>query len=165
MWLHLTAWLLFSLITIVFWGLMGLLQKLSTNWISADAVFIWSRFGFLPVLVWFLVTTSFRNLGAADYALGAMVGVTNALGAWFLYASLASGAKASVAVPLTSLYPLLTILLAVAILHERPKALQWVGIVLAMVSGYLLSLGSTTSDVDAPSNSSDAIAANAHDAG
>jgi drug/metabolite transporter (DMT)-like permease len=107
-------------------------------------VFIWSRFGFLPVLLWFLATTSFHNLGAKEFAIGIAVGVTNALGAWYLYASLESGAKASVAIPLTSLYPLLTVLLAVVILGERPKILQWIGIALALIAGFLMSLGSSS---------------------
>src|SRR5579872_6921449 len=135
-------WVIFSLATIVFWGIMGLLQKLSTNWISADSVFIWSRLGYIPVLVWLLVITSLHNLTVRDVGLGVLVGLTNGLGAWYLYASLENGAKASVAVPLTSLYPLLTVLLAVAFLREHPKPLQWVGIGLAIVAGVLMSFES-----------------------
>ena len=57
-----SEWATFSLVTIGLWGVMGLLQKLSTNRISADAVFIWSRIGYLPVLLWFLTMTSFHHL-------------------------------------------------------------------------------------------------------
>jgi bacterial/archaeal transporter family protein len=135
-------WVIFSLATIGFWGIMGLLQKLSTNWISADSVFIWSRVGYLPVLAWLLVTTSLHNLSLEDVGLGILVGLTNGLGAWYLYASLENGAQASVAVPLTSLYPLLTVLLAVGFLREHPKPLQWVGIGVAIVAGVLMSFES-----------------------
>ena len=158
-----SEWVIFSLATIGLWGVMGLLQKLSTNRISADDVFIWSRIGFLPILVWFLKTTSFHNLGAKEFAIGTAVGVTNALGAWCLYASLESGAKASVAIPLTSLYPLLTVLLAVMILGERPKFLQWIGIALALLAGYLMSLGSSSQKVEAVPASSPTLASSSYD--
>jgi bacterial/archaeal transporter family protein len=143
-------WIIFSLATIFFWGVMGLLQKLSTNWISADSVFVWSRVGYLLLVLWLLIATSMHNLGARDILIGIAAGVTNGLGAWYLYASLQSGAKASVAIPLTSLYPLLTVLLAVVILGERPKSLQWVGIGLALVAGVLMSLESPKRIEDTP---------------
>jgi bacterial/archaeal transporter family protein len=158
-----SEWVTFSLATIGLWGIMGLLQKLSTNRISADAVFIWSRIGYLPILVWFLIVTSFHNLGAREYAIGIAVGVTNGLGAWYLYASLESGAPASVAIPLTSLYPLLTVLLAVAFLGERPKLLQWVGIALAMLAGHLMSLGSSSPRVEAKAESNSTPAFGSHE--
>ena len=145
-----SEWIIFSVATILFWGVMGLLQKLSTNWMSADSVFVWSRVGYLLLLLWLLVTTSVHNLSARDVVIGLMAGVTNGLGAWYLYASLQSGAKASVAVPLTSLYPLLTVLLAVVILGERPKILQWAGIGLAVVAGVLMSLESPKRIDDTP---------------
>ena len=143
-----SEWTTFSLVTIGLWGVMGLLQKLSTNRISADAVFIWSRIGYLPILLWFLTMTSFHGLRAREFAIGVAVGVTNGLGAWCLYASLERGGKASVAIPLTSLYPLLTVLLAVLFLGERPKILQWIGIALALLGGYLMSLGSFSPKVE-----------------
>ena len=132
-------WVTFSLAAVVFWGIMGLLQKLSTNYISADSVLIWDRVGYLVLLPWLLGTAYFNNIGPRDVLVGTLVGITNSLGAWFLYASLESGAKASIAVPLTSLYPLLTVLLAVLFLGEKPKPLQWLGIALALVAGVLMS--------------------------
>jgi bacterial/archaeal transporter family protein len=133
-------WVMLSLLAVVLWGIVGLLQKLSTNYITADAVLIWDRIGYLPLLPWLVATTSLRSLGSRDFLIGILDGITNSLGAWFLYASLESGAKASVAVPLTSLYPLLTVILAVVFLGERVSPLQWVGIGLAVVAGVLMSL-------------------------
>ena len=50
-----------------------------------------------------------------------------------------SGAKASIAVPLTSTYPCLTLLLAITFLAERLTAIQWTGIVLALAAAALMS--------------------------
>jgi drug/metabolite transporter (DMT)-like permease len=42
-------------------------------------------------------------------------------------------------VPLTSLYPLVTLILAFVVLGERLTALQTAGVVLALAAGVLLS--------------------------
>jgi transporter family protein len=140
-------WLMLSLVAIVLWGIVGLLQKVTTNRISADAVLIWDRIGYvviLPLLVINTRLTRLNNLGAEDIFIGTMDGITNSLGALFLYMSLESGAKASIAVPLTALYPLLTVLLAVGLLGERVKPLHWLGIILAIVAGILMSIETPT---------------------
>ncbi len=46
-----------SLIAVVLWGIVGLLQKVTTNYITADAVLIWDRVGYLCLLPWLLATT------------------------------------------------------------------------------------------------------------
>jgi transporter family protein len=129
-----------TLIAVVLWGVVGLLQKVTTNYITADAVLIWDRVGYLCLLPWLLATTSLSNLGSGDLLIGTLAGIANSLGAWFLYASLESGAKASIAVPLTSLYPLLTVLMAMGLLGEKVKPLQWFGIALALIAGILMTL-------------------------
>jgi transporter family protein len=70
---------------------------------------------------------------------GLIAGAVNGLGNWAVFACLEKGAKASVAIPLTALYPLCTIVLATAFLKERPTVLQWLGIALAVVGGAMLS--------------------------
>jgi bacterial/archaeal transporter family protein len=132
-------WMSFSLIAVALWGVVGLLQKIATNHISADSVLIWDRVGYLVLLPWFLGSTQLQNMSSGNLIIGILAGTTNGLGAWFLYKCLESGANASIAVPLTSLYPLLTVMLAVVFLGERPRPLQWIGIALAMVAGALMS--------------------------
>jgi bacterial/archaeal transporter family protein len=129
-----------SLVAVVLWGIVGLLQKVTTNYITADAVLIWDRVGYLCLLPWLLATTSLSNLGSRDLLIGTLAGIANSLGAWFLYVSLESGAKASIAVPLTSLYPLLTVLMAMVFLGEKVRPLQWSGIALALIAGILMTL-------------------------
>jgi drug/metabolite transporter (DMT)-like permease len=61
------------------------------------------------------------------------------LAAWFLFAAFEKGAKASVAIPLTALYPLVTIGLAFVFLSERLTSLEWVGVLLALGGAAMLS--------------------------
>jgi bacterial/archaeal transporter family protein len=133
-------WVPLSILAVVLWGIVGLLQKITTNYSSPDAVLIWDRVGCLALVPWLLATTSLSHLGSRAFLIGTLDGIANSLGAWFLYSALRSGAKASVVVPLTALYPLLTVLLAVGFLGEKLKPLQWCGVSLALVAAVLMSI-------------------------
>jgi bacterial/archaeal transporter family protein len=95
--------------------------------------------GFFLILPWFPRGPDFFSLGWRDALIGILGGITNGMGSWFLFASLEAGAKASVAIPLTALYPLITILFATLFLAETLTSMQWVGIALALVGGVMLS--------------------------
>jgi transporter family protein len=132
------SWFLYALVTVVSWGAVGLLQKLGTNRISSRSVLVWLSVGFL-LLIPFLPFSQLSELSPYLLFIGVLSGFLNALGAWFLFLSLESGAKASVAVPLTGLFPIITIVLGVSILGERPSSLEWVGVACALLGGVLLS--------------------------
>jgi len=138
-------WMYFSLIAVVLWGVVGVLQKLGTNRISADSLLIWLMVGYLLLLPWLVWNVDSSQLGTEEIAVGILAGITNGLGAWFLFAALEKGAKASIAVPLTALNPIVTILLALALLTERLTAIQSLGVILAIVAGVLVSYEKNTS--------------------
>jgi transporter family protein len=144
------VWLPYSLIALALWGVVGLLQKLGTNRVSAHSLFVWLTIGFAMLLPFFMAGSRILEMTAADLGFGLMVGLTNALGSWFLFAALEKGAKASVAIPLTALYPLITALLAVALLGERLGGRQWVGLGLAIVAGVLLSYETPEQPAETP---------------
>jgi transporter family protein len=133
------VWLPYSLVALALWGVVGLLQKLGTNRVSAHSLFVWLTIGFGLLLPLFASSSRLASIPARDLAFGLLVGLTNALGSWFLFAALEQGAKASVAIPLTALYPLVTAVLAVALLDERLSGRQWAGLALAILAGVLLS--------------------------
>jgi transporter family protein len=132
-------WVYYSLLSILFWGFVGLFQKLGASRISADSLLVWLMAGYILTLPYLLATDDIFSLSSRDIFIGVLGGITNGLGSWFLFAALENGAKASVAIPLTALYPLLTILLAVVFLAERLTPLQGVGILFAIVAGVLIS--------------------------
>lgn len=132
-------WMTYAGVAIVLWGVNGLFMKLGTNCVSARSMVIWVTVGFLiflPFVWWF---TSLSGLSAMIITAGLLGGAVNGLGNWAVFASLEKGAKASVAIPLTALYPLFTVMLATAFLKERPTSLQWLGIALALAGGAMLS--------------------------
>jgi transporter family protein len=67
-------------------------------------------------------------------------GALNGLGAWTSFRALESGGKASIVISLISLYPLLTVALAVILLGERLTWMQTAGAVVAISAAILLSL-------------------------
>jgi transporter family protein len=132
-------WVGLSAVTMLFWGLVGLLQKLGTNRISARSLLVWLTVGFVLFVPWLAWHSGGFAISLRDALVGVAAGLANGLGSWFLFRSLERGAKASVAIPLTALYPLVTIALATTLLSERLAARQWLGIALAVAGGVALS--------------------------
>src|ERR1700693_693099 len=114
-------------------------MKLGTNRVSARSMVIWVTAGFVALLPFLWTTTTLSDLSTRMIFVGLIAGTVNGLGNWAVFACLEKGAKASVAIPLTALYPLCTIVLATAFLRERPTSLQWIGIALAVAGGAMLS--------------------------
>jgi bacterial/archaeal transporter family protein len=133
------SWMYYSFLVIILWGIVGLFQKLGTNRASPLSLVIWLTVGYGLLLPWLLPDSNLLGLTWGDFLIGVLGGITNGLGVWALFASLETGAKASVAVPLTALNPVITIMLALAFLGERLTRLQWIGISLAILAGVLIS--------------------------
>src|SRR5580765_7350075 len=132
-------WIIYAGVAILLWGVNGLFMKLGTNRISARSMVIWVTTGFVVLLPWMWKMTSLAGLSTKVLMVGLIAGAVNGLGNWAVFACLEKGAKASVAIPLTALYPLCTVALATVFLRERPTPLQWLGIALAVAGGALLS--------------------------
>jgi transporter family protein len=80
------------------------------------------------------------GLGTTVVVCSVAGGALNGLGAWTSFRALESGGKASIVISLISLFPLLTVGLAVTLLHERLTWMQGAGAVVAIVAAILLSL-------------------------
>jgi bacterial/archaeal transporter family protein len=132
-------WMVFASFAIVLWGVNGLFMKLGTNRVSARSMVIWVTAGFVVLLPFLWARTTLSGISTRMIFVGLIAGAVNGLGNWAVFACLEKGAKASVAIPLTALYPLCTVVLATVFLKERPSALQWLGIALALAGGAMLS--------------------------
>lgn len=135
------VWLTFAIVALVLWGITGVTQKLSTNRISSERSFLW--------FCWAMVALSGAVLVVArpHWGLARVVvlcsiagGALNGLGAWTSFRALESGGKASIVISLVSLYPLLTVVLAVLILGERLTGMQTAGAMTAIAAAILLSM-------------------------
>ena len=133
------AWLFFSILVMVAWGVTGIFQKLSTNYISAGSTLILLVIGSFLIQPWVMpeVPLSSYSLRAVIY--GLLSGLMNALGAWGLFEAMKLGGTASVVTVFTALYPLPVVLLSPLLFHEKVTALQGAGIVCAFIAVVLLS--------------------------
>ncbi len=132
-------WFLYSLVTMLLWGGWGVVSKPLSTTLSPWQVQCLSSLGLLPVLV-VLAARQFRNLKFEIWSwrralLPAFTGgVISSVGNLACYQALAAGGKAAAVIPLTSLYPLVTIILARRVLKERLNAVQWGGIVASLAA-------------------------------
>jgi transporter family protein len=131
----------FAAVALVFWGITGVTQKLATNRISSTLSFVWFAYAILAISAILAVSVPIQWHLRTGIAVAAIAGgVLNGLGALTSFTALESGGKASVVISLISLYPLVTVFLAVALLHERVTPTQGFGVVLAIAAAILLSL-------------------------
>jgi bacterial/archaeal transporter family protein len=136
-------WLLFSIAALVLWGITGVTQKLSTNRISSERSFLWFCWAMMALSAAVLVfAPPHSRLGTLAVVCSITGGALNGLGAWTSFRALESGGKASIVISLISLYPLLTVLLAVLLLGERLTIRQTAGAIVAIAAAILLSLES-----------------------
>ena len=135
------GWLVFAAIALVFWGITGITQKLSTNHISSELSFIWFAYAMIVISVVLATTVPMHyHVRPLIFWLAVAGGTLNGLGALTSFAALESGGKASIVISLISLYPLVTVAFAVTVLHEQLTLVQVLGIVLAISAAILLSM-------------------------
>jgi transporter family protein len=136
-----SAWMSLSVLTVFLCGLWGLESKFIVERISPLMNQVIFPLGFLPALIFVLFSKNVRK--ASDPLRGGfwafLTGILGGTGNIAFCGSLASGGKAAVVVPLVGLTPLVTVILAALWLKESVTWIQIVGLVLALVSIYLLS--------------------------
>jgi transporter family protein len=134
------TWFWFSTVGLVFFGITGVTQKLSTNYISFELSLLWFCVAMIAVSVAIVIFVpldwSFSTPIVAWAALG---GLLNGLGALTSFAAFAKGGKASIVTPIINLFPLVTIGGAWLFLGEKLTKTQIAGIVFAVLAIVFLS--------------------------
>lgn len=131
----LSGWLAFAMVPVALWGVGGLLQKVSTNDVSGELSTLWFLLAFIPVGMVLIVLEPLRGtLPARDWLATIAMGFLFGLGNLAVLQAFAREGKASIITPLTGLYPLVSIPVAIIFLGEKVTSREWVGISLALVS-------------------------------
>jgi bacterial/archaeal transporter family protein len=143
------AWLLWSLATIVLWGMWGLVSKVASSEADVYANQLLYTVGLIPLMlfaawtVWRQSSRENRSESKRDPGKGAfwafLTGILGGLGNLAFFLALGKGGQASIVAPATALFPMVTVLLAVLFLKERLGRAQWTGLALAFAAIYLLS--------------------------
>lgn len=134
------SWLGLSLAALGLWGVWGLLSKVATQHLPPPAVYIIGVSGHLLAVGYLLlgpgVALPWHSWGALT-ALGA--GICTAFGLLCFFQALAQGGAATVVVPLTALYPVVTVVLSTVLLQESLTPRRLAGVALALAAVWLMS--------------------------
>jgi uncharacterized membrane protein len=137
--MHVAPWFWFVVIVLVAWGTVGIFQKLSTNYISAESTLVLLMVGFLLFEPFVYPGKQLFHYSRHSLAYGLLSGLLSTLGAWGLFAAMKYGGKASIVTPFSALYPLIVVVLSPFVLHESVTALQGLGVLCALIAVFLLS--------------------------
>jgi drug/metabolite transporter (DMT)-like permease len=135
------AWLLYALAAATCWGIWGVLAKGPSRELSGWMTQFLFTFALIPSALVAARSKHVRTGTDKPRGLfwGFIAGLIAAAGNIFFYLALEDGAESSIAVPLTSVYPLVTILIAFFLFKERLNLIQGLGIVIAVAAILLLS--------------------------
>jgi drug/metabolite transporter (DMT)-like permease len=140
---HGVAWFLYSLIILAAWGVQAFFIKLANRSMSAEGIFFYMTLmalALVPVALWMTDFSRPINYGLDGPYLAAGTQILNSVGALTLVYAFRYG-KAIVVSPLTNAgAPLITALLALALLGLVPEPLKIAGIVLAFIAAALLAI-------------------------
>jgi transporter family protein len=133
-------WFWYSAISVLCMGGWTLLGKLGTTEINARTMQFLYPFGWVPVAVACLWVRRFkleRSLRGNLY--GIAVGVLGGIGGLAFFAACRTGGNTAAITAATAMYPLITVVLAVLILHEKLTWVHMLGLVFAAAAFVLFS--------------------------
>jgi len=134
-------WLLYAVVAAVCWGIWGVLSKGPSRELSGWMTQMLFTFALVPSA---LVAYMSKQMPVGTdkprgLFWGFVSGLIAAAGNIFFYLALEAGAETAIAVPLTNIYPLVTIFVAWFWFKERLNLVQAAGIVIALAAITLLS--------------------------
>ena len=135
-----SGWFWWLLFCFACWGPYALLSKLGSNEISAGGMQVLFTLGSVPIVLAVLARRGFKlekNRMGIFYGLTA--GVFSAAGSLGFFAAFRSGGNASVITTATGMYPVVTVLVALAFLRERLTWVQVVGLGFATAAFFIFS--------------------------
>jgi len=137
------AWFVYALIILIAWGVQAFFMKLANHTMRAESIFVYMALTALALIPVALSMTDFTqpiNYGLGGPWLAAITQILNAVGALTIVYAFRYG-KAMVVSPLTNAgAPLITALLALALLGIVPPPLKITGVVLAFAAAALLAI-------------------------
>lgn len=124
-------WLVYSFVTFAVWGVWGAVTALADNaGVPALENLVLFTAGLLPVAIGVGLSPGVTVGTAKRRGLlwGFLTGFSGGLGNIAFYSAMSQGGRVSIVLPLTGLYPLVTILIARVAMRERLNRAQVVGI-------------------------------------
>ena len=135
-------WLFLSLVAFILFGFQGFYTKVAMKSMCPENVFVYMTISnlLLSPLAWFATDFSQPIYQGAGVYLIFLIHLLNSIGALLAIYSLDCG-KVIIVSPIASMAPMITTLLSLIIYARIPYYLNTIGIVLAMVSIYMITFG------------------------
>ena len=138
--------IVYALPPVLLWGVSGFLQKVATNHLAGETAALVYLGAFVPVGIFFAFRAPWpQDLEAGAWILVIALGFFIAFGNFAVLAAYARGGKAAVVSPLSNLYPLISIPIAVLWFRERIGARETMAIATALLAVVALSWESPAS--------------------
>jgi drug/metabolite transporter (DMT)-like permease len=134
-----SSWLVLSLIAILLFGTTALLQKAATNDVSARSAAMGFLLAFLPLGAAIQAIDPISGASSRDWLVATVMGFTLALGNFTILKAFALDGKASIIGPMSGLFPLVSIPIALIAFGERLGAREAAGVAMALTAVVLLS--------------------------
>jgi transporter family protein len=132
-------WLIYALMATAIYGFWGFFPKLASDYLDPKSAMVYQALGSIVGALVILATLRFRlPVQIKGITFSVLAGIAGVVGTQFLLMALNEG-KASLVTPVTALYPIGVILLAILILKETLTLRQVGGILLSLVAIYLLA--------------------------
>lgn len=132
-------WLLWTITTMVSWGLWGVATKLLGTALSGEQIQALSTLGLIPILLPLALhkNASLKGASHKGLALAFLGGVITCLGNIPFFHAVAKGGDFAKVVSLTAMALLVTVIMALVLLRERINRMQMLGLALSMVALWL----------------------------
>jgi chloramphenicol-sensitive protein RarD len=135
-------WVVYALGAVLCWGAWGVVNKVALSRGSWPMLVLGSAVVYVLAAGPFLAWTRAWTAPGPTWGWAVLSAFLAAAGMVLFYASYRGGATpASVVVPFSALYPVVTVALGIWLLRERLSPAQYVGAALAVVAGVLLAFG------------------------
>jgi transporter family protein len=132
-------WVLFSIMTVVCWGLWGVCSKMASAYSRPRQTLLFQAVGAVAFALVVLALERFQiQRSPIGFGWSFAAGFLNFVGFLFFFAAVEKG-KVSTIISLSSLYPVVTIALSMVFLHEKITPREGLGIALALTAGWLLA--------------------------
>jgi uncharacterized membrane protein len=133
------AWIYFSIAAALFWGVWGVVAKFISEDVNPYANHVLFTIGMLFTLPLVVGKIRKETPNQKGIGWGLVAGILAVTGNVSVFQAFSSGGLAAIVIPLTNLYPLVTIVIALLVFKEKLNWLNGLGILMAIPAVVMLS--------------------------
>jgi len=134
-------WLVWAILSLIFWGLWAIPSKLAITSIGESDYILIDGITMVMTWVplWLIMDRGRMSREPRKFGYSGTAGTLASVGTISLFLAISNG-QVSLVTPLTSIYPLFTVLLAMIILKEKLEWLQYCAIAIGIIGVVLLAV-------------------------